>query len=285
MIDELWGSFPRLLEQNVNGLLDGAGPNRTKAFMLYKACKNEDLYSGDFEKFTEKLEAFYSRPKAFRKKSDFDRMLDRPMDQDVFAGFHLNFRTAHIPEKSVDDLASWAHNVIRVAKKTASAVISLEVIGQTLKSIVQPPPHAKAENIEFEDFCEAWKKTVFKFFGRNKDTELELIVKELRWINAELKAAEENPRKVLSFPTIYLTQTELDWANAVRSAAIDRTRAPKFPLSRGPLKQRLNELERVATLYETVRTSTLPELIKYRERIRATLLDRCENLLGERPAA
>ncbi|MES2856897.1 MAG: hypothetical protein V4692_13595, partial [Bdellovibrionota bacterium] len=135
MIKELWGSFPRLLEQNINGLLDGALPNSTKAFMLYKACKNDDLWNGTFDQFYSRLEEFYARPKVQRKKSDFDRFLDRPMDQEIYTGFHLNFRTALVSEKSVMDLASWTHNLIRVSKKLDSEIISLEIITQTLNYI------------------------------------------------------------------------------------------------------------------------------------------------------
>ena len=285
MIQELWGSFPRLLEKNINELLDTAEPNPIKAFMLYKRCQQESLWNDDFRKFSKHLEDFYSRPKAQRRKSDFDRFLDRPMDSDIYSGFHLCFRTAHVSEKAVDDVASWAHNLMRVAKKMTSAVISFEIMSKTLKAIVNPLPHEKSENIEFEDFCSAWEKTVFKTHGTKHSTELKGLVAELRWANAQLKDAEANPRKHVSVSTIYLTQTEIDWTLAVQAAALEGSPVPKFPLSKGPQKQLLIDLERVVRLYHMVETTRLPELGHQRERIRNTILDRCEALLGDRTAA
>ena len=71
MIGDLWGAFPQLIEQNINSLLDRAEPNRIKAFMLYKACQNDGLWSDDFDGFKAQLESFYAKPRAARRKSDF----------------------------------------------------------------------------------------------------------------------------------------------------------------------------------------------------------------------
>lgn len=284
MINELWGSFPRLLEQNINGLLDTAEPRPTKAFQLYKRCQQEDLWSGSYEEFSKILNDFFSKPRMQRRKSDVDKFLDRPMDHDVFSAFHLNFRTALVSEKEVDDLASWTHHLIRVAKKIDSEVISLDTILKTLKSITNPKPLEKAEDITFEDFCATWKKTVFASFGETFETELTTLVTELRAINSDLKQLEKaSPGNLL--PTLYLTPPEFEWVEAVQLAAIENKGIPKFPFAKGPSKQRLLDLERVITLYELVQMTTLPELLKHRESIRLTLLDRCQGLLKEKAAS
>ncbi|MEK7355722.1 MAG: hypothetical protein AAB250_04705, partial [Bdellovibrionota bacterium] len=77
MILEMWGSFPRLIEQNVNALLDRAEPRPAKAFMLYKTCQNEGLFEGTYQQFSRSLEQFFSKPRRERRKSDFDRHLGR----------------------------------------------------------------------------------------------------------------------------------------------------------------------------------------------------------------
>lgn len=284
MIKELWGSFPRLLEQNINGLLDTAEPRPTKAFQLYKRCQQEALWSGTYEEFSKVLNEFFSKPRVQRRKSDVDKFLDRPMDHDVFSAFHLNFRTALVNEKEVDDLASWTHHLMRVAKKTESEVISLETIAKTLKSITNPKPFDKAEDITFDDFCETWKKTVFSSFGESFDREFSSLVTELRVINAELKELETaSPGS--AFPTLYLTQLEFDWVESVRRAAFESKEIPKFPSAKGLTKQRLLDLERVITLYELVQVTTLSELLKHRASVRLTLLDRCQSLLKEKAAS
>lgn len=304
MINELWNRFPRLLEENINGLLEGAVPTRMKAFHLYKACRSEGLWKDDFEKFAEHLESFFARPKFERTKSSFDRYLNKPMDHGLFNEFYLDFRTADVNEKAVYEIASWAHNIMRVRKRrksqdaeastndndivTASgtlasdAVICLDVMNRTLKSIVNPTFYAKAKDIEFEDFSAAWRKTVTKLHGHKFDTELNALVEELDRINVELKLTEHETAESGLTPVIPLTQLEIDWTLAVYAAAMEEKPAPKFPLPQGPSKRLLLELERVVTLYQIVQITSQPELLRHRANIRVTLLDRCELLLGKK---
>ncbi|MNT34812.1 hypothetical protein D3C72_1708120 [compost metagenome] len=184
--------------------------------------------------------------------------------------------------REVVNIASWAHHLIRVSKKTDSLVISPDVFTKTLQYITNPPLFEKASSITFEDFCSAWKKTVFKLFGKKYDAEMEQLLKELRWLNTQLITSEATDPASPFCPTIYLTQTEIDWTMAVHQAVSSYDEAPKFPLSRGPQKQRLIDLERAVRLYKIVQTTRLPELIKHRDKIRATIIDRCESLLRER---
>lgn len=280
MIQELWGSFPRLLEQNINGLLDTAEPNPTKAFQLYKACKNDDLWRENFDQFSKALHEFYAAPRHQRRKSAFDQFLDRPMPSDIFLQFHLNFRTAVVEERAVNDLASWAHNLIRVGKKTMSAVISLDVMTKTLKAITQPGPFDKAENIEFEDFCSVWKKTVTKLFGTKEDREFQAIVGELRKINQEHHEMEELSG-LIRLPLLQITPIELQWIQMVRLAALAHSKIPKAPVAHGARKQVLKDLDRVIQLYELVLVTGIPELLKHRDATRLTLIDRCDHLIAD----
>lgn len=282
MIKELWKSFPRLLEQKINSLLDEAEPNSVKAFQLYKTCKNEDLWQGSFDKFSEHVSHFFSIARNERTKSDLDRLLERPASVAVYQSFQLNFRTALVSSTALANIASWAHNLMRLGIRSESAVISQDVLGKALHHITHPTFLDKAENIEFEDFCNAWKKTVFALFGRKYDHELSSILSELRWLNSQLKNQEISSTEEKFVPSIYLTQTEIDWTMAVHKAVIENRDIPKYPLTRGPQKQRLIDLVRTISLYKIVQTTQLPELLVHRNKIRATLLDRCETLLRER---
>ncbi|MDG0817637.1 hypothetical protein [Bdellovibrio svalbardensis] len=282
MIKELWNSFPRILEQRINALLDEAEPTPAKAFQIYKACKNESLWTESFDKFSKHLENFFSLPKSERRKSVLDSVLDAPMSMATFEGFHLNFRNAAVDNHSLLNLANWAHHLMRLSYKTDCVVISEDVLGKTLHYITHPPLFEKAQDIEFEDFCSAWKKIVFKLFGKKYDGEFNKILSELQWLNAQLKLEEQNPSERAFAPTIYLTQTEIDWTIAVQAAATEHQQIPKFPLSRGPQKPRLMDLERTIRLYNIVQTTKDPEFIKHRDNIRATILDRCASLLREK---
>lgn len=282
MIDEWWQSFPRLLEQKINSLLDDAEPNRTKAFQLYKACQRENLWNDSFEKFSSRLSEFFAKPRKDRRKSDLDRLLDRPADIVLYSEFQINFHNGLVNSATVMNIVSWAHNLMRVSLKTDSVVISLDVLGRTLNYITHPPIFEKSENILFEDFCSSWKKTVFQLFGKKHDAELDKIIKELEWLNTQIQESEKSDEGSPFFPSIYLTQTEIDWVEAIQRAVNIGTPVPKFPLSRGPQKPRLMDLERTCQLYKIVETTKLPELVKHRDRIRITLLDQCERLLKER---
>lgn len=253
-----------------------------KAFHLYKTCQTEKLWQGTFEKFQIHLRDFFALPKMDRKKSLLDSMMDRPMDMDVFENFQLTFRTALVSNKSLVDLANWAHHLVRVGYKTNSLVISEDIFTKTLNYITNPPHFEKDKDIEFEDFCEAWKKTVYRVFGKKYDSELDAILRELRWLNLQIRDADRDAKEKGFVPTIYLTQTEIDWTTAVHKAAFEYQAIPKFPLSRGPQKQRLIELQRAINLYRIVQAAKHPELLKHRENIRATIIERCEGLLRDK---
>ncbi|RYZ66197.1 MAG: hypothetical protein EOP05_19485, partial [Proteobacteria bacterium] len=205
MILEMWGQFPKLLEQNINGLLDQAYPNPTKAFQLYKSCKMEELWSENFAKFSAALEDYFGKPRQLRKKSDIDRFLDRPMDSEVFKSFHLTFRTGLVAEEALQNVASWAHNLMRISLKTSTTIISLDVLTKTLQALTTPAPYEKEINFEFEDFCVSWKRTVGKLYGSQHDHELRGVLRELRELKAQIERDETKPITVVT-PTIYLTQ-------------------------------------------------------------------------------
>lgn len=282
MIKELWHSFPRMLEEKINALLDEAEPSPAKVFQLYKSFQRESLWQGTYEQFAQNVEDFFALPKSDRSKSRFDTYLDRPMPSFLFEDFHLDFRSGLVSGRSVLDIASWAHHLIRVSLKTECVIISADVLTKTLQYITHPPLFEKALNIEFEDFCAAWKKTAFKLFGKKYDSDLEKILAELRWLHKQTQLEEKKARDGRFIPTIYLTQTEIDWIESVQKSAQDIGPIPAFPLSRGPEKQRLIDLNRTISLYRIVQTTRLPELLVHRDNIRATLLDQCQRLLKER---
>lgn len=279
MKQEEWKLFPQTLVQKINNLLDVAMPSPTKAFHLYKSCQRENLYKESYQKFSEHLEDFFSQPRIERAKSYFDSFLDRPMNRHIYEEFQLNFRTATIDQRELWRTAEWANRSMSINCNTDCVVVSSDVLARTLENITNPPPYEKEQDIEFEDFCIAWKKIVFTLFGKQYDSEMQQILKEIRWLNAEAKKAQEPPAFV---PSIYLTQTEIDWTEAVLKCATSYHEIPDFPLSRGAQKIKLMELERAVNLYNIVQNTSLPELLKHRENIRATILDKCDWLLKEK---
>ena len=63
---------------------------------------------------------------------------------------------------------------------------------------------------------------------------------------------------------------------------------PDYPIPSGPQKQVLLDLQRTIRLYGISYGTRLPELIRHRESVRMTILDRCAKLLdgyGESEAA
>lgn len=286
MATDLWKQFPQILEQKINSLLDTAMPSSTKAYQLYKTCKNENLWRNSFEIFSLHLQDYFSLAVRDRAKSYFDCFLDRPMDRHIYESFSLSFRNAQVCPQALSEVADWAHSQMYENSVCGnSAVASMDVLTRTLQQITTPAAHEKDHDIEFEDFCAIWEKTVFYLFGRRYDSELRQILREVRRLNFELKAAEENTREVEKqqrfVPGIYLTQTEIDWTCDVQAAAFSYKKMPRFPLARGPEKVRLVELQRAVELYDVVCRNVRPELQKHRDNIRATILDKCDRLLKE----
>lgn len=281
MIRELWNSFPHLLEEKINALLDEAEPSPERAFQIYKSCQREGAWTGSFEKFSEYLSGFFAMAKSERRKSIFDAYLERPLSSYAFESFDLDFRSAEVHPGSVLQITSWAHHLMRVGHKTNSVVISEDVLGKALYKITHPSFFDKAKNITFEDFCNAWKRVVFQLFGKTHDAEFNKILAELRWLYSQQAIAPKESSSGF-VPSIYLTQTEIDWTTAVKMATENGLEIPKFPLSRGPQKQRLMDLERTISLYKIVQRSQIPEFMKHRDHIRNTILNHCETLLRER---
>lgn len=278
-MQEAWALFPRLIEQKINGLLEQAEPNNTKAYQLYKTCKNEHLWRNSFELFTVHLSDYFSIPKSDRAKSYFDNFLDRPMNRSIYDNFQLTFRTAQISSVDLLRIANWSHHVIKDNCNTNSIVISIDVFTKTLHYITSPPAYEKDQDVEFEDFCIAWKKIVFTLFGKKYDTEFIEILNEVRWLNKQQKNAELNLENRNQVPNIYLTQTEIDWTTSVQNAAFENKSLPKFPLSRGPEKEKLIHLERAVRLYNIIFSSNRIEVIEHQEKVRNTVLDQCNWLL------
>lgn len=263
-----------MLEQNINALLDHAEPNRSKAYMLYKTCQNEGLWQGEYSEFETQLQSFYAKHRSKRRKSHFDQFLRKPMDHDIYKNFHLNFRTAGISDKAICDLADWTYNMIRIGTKIKSAMTSKPVLIATLQKITTPGPFEKAEDIEFDDFCTAWEKSVFKSFGQSFKSEMGALVSEFKVMNEQLKLQKNITPQIL--PAEKLDQVELDWVLAVRTSAENYDLAPDNLVQ---ANVGLKEVERLLSLYRIVQSTKLGELRAHREKIRLTLIDRCDHLL------
>ncbi|MGZ3691767.1 MAG: hypothetical protein ACXVAX_09695 [Pseudobdellovibrio sp.] len=275
----MWKLFPRLVEERINSLLDEAEPNRMKAYQLYKSCQNENLWAESFETFNQNLRSFFSLPKSERSKSQFDYYLNRPMHKSLFSEFQLDFRNSNVNQISLTGAASWTHHMMRLNCKVKSQIISMDVIKKTFNYVTNPPPFEKAADIEFEDFCNAWKKVVLTVYGNQHDEELREILFQLQQLDNEQRILENESRFI---PTVFLTQTEVDWVNDLASAAQDFNFLPKFPLSKGPQKNELVQLEKVVRLYSIVMADDRPELVQHRQSVRDTLLSRCEEIQKSR---
>jgi hypothetical protein len=275
MMQEVWKLFPKILEQKINALLDEAEPNPFKAFQIYKTCQSENLWNSNFTKFSICLSDFYAIPKSERTKGKFDIYLDRPMHNSIFCQFALNFRTCTVDLLKLSSLSSWTHNLMRINLKTNSIIISSDVINRTLKFITNPPQFEKTQDIEFDDFCKAWKRIVLNLFGKKYETEMHQILSLLKELQEQRKLSEKHLKFI---PQLFLTQTEIDWCSAVQRAANLSTAMPKFPLSRGPKKEKLVQLYKIVQLYSYALDSDDEKLRNYQDRIRTTLIYACEEI-------
>ncbi len=281
MMQQLWKSFPRLLENRINQLLVEALPNSAKAFQLYKACQNENLWQGEFAKFSQHLNDFFSEALIHRSKSEFDKHLVKPMDNFVFNEFHLTFRSAEINLHSLRNIASWTHNVLRVNCKLDSEMISIDTLNKALFSLTNPGPFDKDINFEFADFCKSWKKTVVRHFGPRFEPELKVLLTDLHRLDQKSKQLTSEGLVASKVAEPLLNEAETNWILKVRRSAFAYGKILKFPVRAGPQKLILIELERMITLYSIIQMTDRPELLKHQESIRLTILDRCDFLLPQ----
>lgn len=281
MIKDMIRAFPLTLEYKINSLLDGAEPKDTKAFHLYKRCQFEGLWNEDFKKFSTIIEEFYSLAPSQRSKSYLDKYLDRPLHASLYPEFNLNFRTASVDETELKEITSWAHHLLRVHFKEPLHIFSKDVLKSALTRIIEPKFDEKDSQIGFLDFCDRWKESINKFFGNSLDQDFQHVQKELMWHYEQNKLELQQVSKTKFVPTIYLTQTEIDWVDAVKKSTTENLEIPDFPLSRGPEKQRLKDLERTISLYRIIQKSKSADFQHHRSNIRTTILDRCAGLLAD----
>lgn len=279
MLQETWNTFTRQIVQKINGLLDQAQPNRLKAFHLYKMCKTENLWDKSFSEFSFLLEDFYHTHPAERSKSQMDQFLNRPMDWRSFETVNLTFRTAEIHFSEIRDIASWAHHMLRLHYEKTSPVSTVETLSKTIYDLTHPGIGEKEQNIDFEDFCDAWKKAADKLYGKKFEAEHQQIILELRNLNQILESrALELPRHMLN--RIYLTQTEIDWVERTLEAVMAGLSMPKYPLSKGPTKPRLIDLLKWLTLWEISKDVKAPAVQAKVEKLRGHIQNECDDLLA-----
>ncbi len=285
-MQQIWKSFPRLLEQRINQLLDEAVPTPTKAFQIYKSCQAENLWSESFEKFNEHLQQFCCVPRIERSKGRFDRYLERPMDSALYENFHFTFRTARAEPGSIRSIASWSHHLMRTNLRTDSDAISISVIEDTITKLTSPSVYEKESDLEFSDFCETWKAIAGPNLDSAGKSQLNGLIEDLRRLDIQSKSFESQVynESQINSTQVYLTQTELDWTAQVSHTAFVYGKMPKYPLRKGPEKKMLIELEKMVTLYNIIQLTDKEELLKHRENIRLTILDRCDFLLGQKVA-
>ena len=278
MLQETWNSFPRQIVQKINGLLDQAQPTSLKAFHIYKMCKREELWTKSFSEFSFNLENFYHTHPAERSKSQMDQFLNRPMDWRSFESVKLTFRTADIGLTEVRDIASWAHHMLRLHYQKSSEISSVETLSRTIHDLTHPGLNEKDHDIDFEDFCEAWKEAADKLYGKKFEAEHQQVLFELRQLNKTLETRVVEFRRQL-LEKIYLTQTEITWVERSLSALKNGADMPKYPLSKGPTKPRLVDLLKWMTLWQISKGSKLPAVQEKVFRIQNHILNECENLL------
>ena len=280
MLQETWNTFPRQIVQKINGLLDQAQPNSLKAFHIYKMCKTENLWDKSYSEFSFLLEGFYQTHPAERSKSQVDQFLNRPIDWRSFESLNLTFRTADISATEIRDIASWAHHMLRLHYQETSPISSVDTISKAVFDLTHPDFSGKDQNIDFEDFCEAWKEAVDKLYGKKFEDEHKLVLSELRSLNHALESRALNlPRRNL-LDRIYLTQTEIDWVERSLNAVANGLTMPRYPLSRGPDKTRIVDLLKWLTLWEVTKPSKSPVVQEKAEKIRNYIVKECENLLA-----
>lgn len=255
-------------------------PTSIKSFHIYKMCKSENLWDKSYSEFSYLLECFYQTPPHERSKSQVDHFLNRPMNFHDYESMTLTFRTANVGLTEIRDIASWAHHMLRLHYEKTSDVTSIETLSQTIYGLTHPGFSGKEHSIDFEDFCEAWKDTVDKLYGKKFETEHKLIISELRHLNIvqERRAIESHQRNVLN--RIYLTQTEITWVERALSAVTKGLTMPRYPLSKGPTKNRLIDLLKWTTLWEISKdvkaVAVQAKVIKLRDHIE----QECEELLA-----
>lgn len=280
MLQETWNAFPRQIVQRINGLLDQAQPNRLKAFHIYKMCKEENLWDKSFSEFSFLLEGFYHTHPAERSKSQIDQFLNRPMDWRSFESVNLTFHTAEIHLTEVRDVASWAHHMLRLHYERTSPIASIDTLGKAIYDLTHPSYGDKDQNIDFEDFCNAWKEAADKLFGKKFEVEHQQVLAELRQLNhvQETQALELPRRSVLD--RIYLTQTEINWVERSLEAVVKGLSMPRYPLSKGPTKNELIDLLKWLTLWEISKTVKATAIQDKVEKLRYRLQQECEYLLA-----
>lgn len=279
MLQETWNTFSRQIVQKINGLLDQAQPKPLKAFHIYKMCQSEGLWDKSFSEFSFLLENFYHTHPAERSKSMVDQFLNRPIDWRNYESLSLTFQTAEIHLSEIRDIAGWAHHMLRLRYENRSKISEIDTLTQTIFDLTHPAFGEKDQNIDFEDFCNAWKATVDKLYGKKFEAEHQAVLFDLRRLHQQQEAQALDLPLRNKLDRIYLTQTEIDWVERVQQAVQQNLKMPKYPLSKGPTKEPLIDLLKWLTLWEVSKAIKVSHLQDKIEQLRASIEKECNYLL------
>ncbi|MGZ3769335.1 MAG: hypothetical protein ACXVCP_08405 [Bdellovibrio sp.] len=252
------------LEFRLSQLLKGAGPSYLKSFQLYKRSMQEEIFFDSYEIYCERLFRFYTMPDKLRSPRTLGSILKGHITDSFYNEFILDFGNSSLDGKKILQIKEWCATRIPLMKAIPGPATHREIIYNSIESLLKYGARQRSYFLEWMEFIDIWEHECFKQYGSRLDHHFKAL-KQLKidqtW---NLKSDVDKDMATKRISTHQFTQTEIDWLLSLENSLTSKTTLPAYPLSRGPSKKDLVELN---NLVRSVSHSAVTDLNIYRDQI------------------
>jgi hypothetical protein len=240
-LEERLALLDQRVAERLGLLLKKAMPSRERIHQLVFLLQRETESSS--QDFNSKILSYYRAPFERRTKLEFLIRLELVPSDWLHSQFILNFSTAKISDAALFQTAKYFSFQFSSAIPAPRELIDPSFFFAVMIRLVSPKAHEPKSGLRLYEFVTAWETTARSRWGARHD----LFFRDLRNGLKSPIQLERYPQPKIS--EIWVTQTDLDWLNQIRSALEDGHSLPPYPLSRGPDLGALLQIEKLVNGY------------------------------------
>jgi hypothetical protein len=237
-MDKHWTKINSSLQNHFSNYIHLGNPNLIKRYQLAKLiCYEKDV---SIEMAINQVASFYQIPYRDRTDSRFHQHFSIIPYPWLVEQFLLNFKTIQQNETLIQRAVADVKFYFQQLEQTPPPELAHESI------LLQSAFHAlkkcwsSESSLGLFDFLKSWKRQSFLNYGEKYEWYFEILFEEIEKTKLEDVTLTEIKKK-----TISLTQTEIDWLRSIKLELENKIHFSTFPLSTGPKKAVLIEIERI----------------------------------------
>jgi hypothetical protein len=253
IMDKQWTKLSRSIESHFSNYIKLGVPSSEKAYQLAKLVQFENGVA--ISKAVKLVAGYYQIPYRDRADSRFQAHFGISPYPWLIDQFVLNLKNIQTNETLIRKAATDTLFFLRGLESNPPEEINTEAV--ILHSFFHALKKCWSSNssLGLSDFLSSWQWHVFRKYGEKYEWYFTKIFEDLKAIELDKEIPPTEPRN-----QYLLTQTEIDWLQTLQFELEINLPFSRFPLSTGPKKPALIELERITRTL--ARSNSIDEDIK-----------------------